>query len=179
MLQEPLQTLHRTTKKTANTEDGITGMLLWICLSWLPFFHFVPGSEVSHKPSSVTITWTSALLTSQPRLTATMVTTMEIMVIELITIIAMKMKLDLKNKKPSKLHVRKCNNHNLHTMLINICLYLTCLTYKRHYKPSFCIITKENTWHALQVYFIWLLSKVWHNKYQNITVNNCRTYIQT
>ena len=71
LLQEQLQTLHRTTKKTADTEDGITAMLLWICMSWLPFFHFVPGSEVSHKPSSVTLTWTLALLTSQPSFTAT------------------------------------------------------------------------------------------------------------
>ena len=84
LLREQLQTLHRrTTKKTADTEDGITDMLLSICMSWLPFVHFVPGSEVSHKPSPVTLTWTLALLTSQPSFTATMVMNMEIAVNEL------------------------------------------------------------------------------------------------
>jgi len=84
LLQEQLQTLHRsTTGKTVDTDDGITDMLLWICMSSLPFFHFVPGSEVSHTPSSVTITWTSALLTSQLSFTATMVMTMENVVTEL------------------------------------------------------------------------------------------------
>lgn len=71
-------------------------------------------------------------------------------------IIAMKMKLELKNKKTKHTTCKeKYNNHNLHTMLINICLYLTCLTYKWHYKLSFCIINIENTWNDLHVCFIW------------------------